>query len=298
MTAKRKVIWFCGVGVSCILLLALSAKYYRVYFPLIGSEVGSICFYVETHKASLFDDVYSDIRSDLKRHGFRFEEVSCSSTNDPRLRLAVMHHVGSSRTKVLSLERGTLRGWMTYLAMDRGAYFPTIAVEWEIRSNSDGAMNSFDYRAFGGFLDRLRKNTKRKYDERDVVVFDENKLHLPVEDKLEHAWVMSSGWAGFMGVAVALSSNKYYYWFYSDVVSGDEPAYPVSGSYRYDGATLQLDSDERLYSHNWIFATNDGRVCLIAPADTGDVARLLIPDFAFDPSDPFKNQRSLRPVKQ
>lgn len=274
------------------------AKYYRVCFPQVGSSGGSICFYVETHKASLFDDVYGDIRSDLKLHGFRFEEVTCSSTNDPRLRLAVMHHVASSRTKVLSLERGTLRGSMTYLAMDRGAYFPSIEVAWDISSNNDGAMSSFDYNAFRGFLDRLRKNTKRKYDQRDVNVFDENKLHLPVTDKFEQAWVMSSGWAGFMGVAVALSSNKFYYWFYSDVVSSDEPAYPVSGRYRYAGGSLHLDSDERLYSYSWMFATNGGRVCLTAPADTGNVARLLIPDPSFDPSDPFKNQRSLLPVKR
>lgn len=298
MTTKRKVIGICCLGSLCCLLLAMVAKYYcRVYFPLVGSDGGSICFCVETHKASLFDQVYSDIRNDLTRRGFRYEEVSCCSTNDPRLRLAAVHHVATARTRVLTLERGTLRGWMTYLAMDRGANFPSISVEWEISSYNSEPMSAWDYRAFSSFLHRLKENTKRRYDEPNVAYYDESRLHMPVTDRLNQAWVMSSGWFGFMGAAIALSSNRFYYWFYSDVVGDNEPAYPVSGNYRHDGKRLSLDSTERLYSHIWVIVTNGGRACLSAPSEMEDVARLLIPDSAFDPSDPFKNQRSLISVK-
>ena len=113
----------------------------------------------------------------------------------------------------------------------------------------------------------------------------------------DHAWVMSAGWAGYMGVAIALTSNKYYYWFYSDERSGSEPRYPISSEYQFDGRTLSLDSNTHLYSSIWVVVTNGGRICLSAPSETGDVARLLIPDGNFDPAEPFRNQRALKPVK-
>jgi len=121
-----------------------------------------------------------------------------------------------------------------------------------------------------------------------------NSTQVVVPDSFDRAWVMSSGWCGYMGVTIALTPDKYYYWFYSDVVTGDEPEYPIAGSYTFTNGKLLLDvSEDHLYSTSWIITTNAGRTCLWAERDAGDFPRLLIPDQNFNAKAPFRNQPGL-----
>jgi len=50
-------------------------------------------------------------------------------------------------------------------------------------------------------------------------------VELPFPDHFDGAWVMSSGWMGYMGVALAVSGDRYYYWMYSDM--GDAGCFPI-----------------------------------------------------------------------
>jgi hypothetical protein len=53
----------------------------------------------------------------------------------------------------------------------------------------------------------------------------------PVEESssapsFTHAWVMTGEMDSYMGIAIALTTNQYYYyWMYSDVVEGAQPEY-------------------------------------------------------------------------
>ncbi len=115
-----------------------------------------------------------------------------------------------------------------------------------------------------------------------------------IPESFKQAWVMSSAWCGEMGVAIALTTDQYYYWFYSDVKLDDEPEYPMTGSYSFVDGKLQLNgSNYFYYATNWIVVPNGGRKCLSAERDVGDVARHLIPDAHFDPGRPFQNQGTL-----
>lgn len=115
-----------------------------------------------------------------------------------------------------------------------------------------------------------------------------------IPDTFEQAWVMSSGWCNYMGVAIALTRDRYYYWFYSDVPYAKEPDWPIVGTYRNDGGTITLSSNQYMYATSWMVATNGNRQCLWAEHDVGDYPRLLIPDPHFDPKAPFQNQAILR----
>lgn len=116
----------------------------------------------------------------------------------------------------------------------------------------------------------------------------------PLPDSFEHAWVMSSSWEGFMGVAIALTSDKYYYWIYSDLQSGDEPGFPFTGNYTFENGKLALeDSGDYYYATEWNMTTNGGRKCLQAIGMNQSPDRLLIPDPDFDAKFPFKNQPNL-----
>lgn len=106
----------------------------------------------------------------------------------------------------------------------------------------------------------------------------------------DQAWVMSAEWCNRMGVAIALSRDKYYYWFYSDVPYPTEPHWPIIGTYRNDGGIITLSSNNYMYATSWVVATNGNRRCLWAEHDVGDYSRLLIPDPDFDPKAPFQNQ--------
>ena len=118
---------------------------------------------------------------------------------------------------------------------------------------------------------------------------------IDVPKSFEQAWVMSAGWAGYMGVAIALTPDRYYYWFYSDVKLENEPEYPITGSYSLIDGKLRLNgSNDYYYATNWIVVSNGGRKCLSTERDVGDIARYLIPDTHFDSSRPFENQGTLR----
>jgi hypothetical protein len=108
-----------------------------------------------------------------------------------------------------------------------------------------------------------------------------------------------------MGVAIALTADRYYYWMYSDV--GNRTEYPFTGSYEVRGNLLLLGeprgvsentpADElSLYSSTWkISETQWGKRLNFTGDRPDDKARSLMPDFQFDPKNPFRNQRLLAP---
>lgn len=125
----------------------------------------------------------------------------------------------------------------------------------------------------------------------------------------EAAWVMSSAWSGYMGVAIAITEDKYYYWMYSDVGGGSDD-YPYFGSYSVDGGILRLgeptslatgkvvtsDALHSLYSAEWMLIKARTTTNLHALGDKpDDYSRTLIIDLQFDPQNPFRNQDSLKP---
>jgi hypothetical protein len=122
------------------------------------------------------------------------------------------------------------------------------------------------------------------------------------------AWVMSSRWFGSMGVAIALSKDKYYYWMYSD--AGENPHLPYTGNFRIDGDVLELEAPSSvatgqvvpeldggyLYSSRWKILRTPVSVRLHAEKDSPeDIARTLIMDTQFDPASPFEHQNLLEP---
>jgi hypothetical protein len=126
----------------------------------------------------------------------------------------------------------------------------------------------------------------------------------------DSAWVMSSRWSGFMGVAIAVSGDRYYYWFYSDVGWDGEPPYPYTGTFKIDGEVMELgfpsslatgrvvliDGKSELYSYRWRIEHVSNSVILHAErGKNDDSARTLILDRDFDENHPFRNQGSLTP---
>lgn len=57
----------------------------------------------------------------------------------------------------------------------------------------------------------------------------------------EGLYLMCREVQGFSGETLELKNGRFRYWFYSDVVTGNEPAYPLTGSYSLSGSTLQLN---------------------------------------------------------
>jgi len=129
------------------------------------------------------------------------------------------------------------------------------------------------------------------------------KAALPFPSQFDGAWVMSAGWHGYMGVALALSGDRYYYWKYSDVAS--EANFPYTGTFRIEGDELILGQPSELatgnpaahlYSDRWLILRRPLSVQLQAANDQPDDHRsTLLPDFQFDPSSPFRNQPDLKP---
>ncbi len=58
---------------------------------------------------------------------------------------------------------------------------------------------------------------------------------------VDGVYTMCEDVAGYSGETVELKAGKFRYWFYSDVSSGKEPSYPLTGIYTVNGATLTLD---------------------------------------------------------
>lgn len=126
---------------------------------------------------------------------------------------------------------------------------------------------------------------------------------LEYPDHFDGAWVMSAGWMGYMGVALAVSEDRYYYWMYSDIP--DDADYPYTGTFQIEGDILVLDSPRvlrtgapannilecGLYSDSWRITSDGFSPRLHSTTDAPeDHARTLYPDFGFDPSNPFRNQ--------
>lgn len=142
---------------------------------------------------------------------------------------------------------------------------------------------------------------------------EQAQLHVTVSkvcypDHFDQAWVMSSGWFGHMGVAIAISGDRYFYWMYSDIPV--EANYPYTGSFRIEDGVLVLGSPSEyttgvpveeperigLYSDRWRILPGRLSVSIHSITDEADDgARTLIPDFQFDPSNPFRNQQNLKP---
>jgi hypothetical protein len=107
----------------------------------------------------------------------------------------------------------------------------------------------------------------------------------------DRAWVMSSAWRGYMGVAISLKGDRYQYWFYSDFQRPDEPTYPLTGTYKIEGNLLILQEPKgRLYADKWVFIQHEGMTCLSAERDIENYARALLPDTNFKADHPFRNQ--------
>ena len=126
-------------------------------------------------------------------------------------------------------------------------------------------------------------------------------------EQFDGAWVMSSRWSGYMGVAIAISKDRYYYWMYSDipVISN----YPYTGTFKVENQQLILEppvvlatgapADQQpewgLYSNRWNIIRNHLTMSLHSANDKeDDVGRRLLPDFSFNPQDPFRNQGNLK----
>lgn len=125
--------------------------------------------------------------------------------------------------------------------------------------------------------------------------------------RFDSAWVMSSSWYGYMGVAIAISEDRYFYWMYSDV--GGSGDYPYVGRYSIKNETLRLgdptslvtgkliekDDLHSLYSEEWKIVREQLTTNLHSLTDKpDDHARTLILDIQFDPQNPFRNQQNLR----
>jgi hypothetical protein len=118
--------------------------------------------------------------------------------------------------------------------------------------------------------------------------------------ELEGGWVLNRVWEGYMGVAIQFRPNGTFdYWFYSDVPEKNAPTYPVHGSWKRDGAVLQLESEHRLHATRWHVCQHQGETCLLPKyawewqQDDGQARddRALFRIANFDPARPFDNRR-------
>ena len=131
---------------------------------------------------------------------------------------------------------------------------------------------------------------------------------LTFPEHFDGAWVMTSEWDSMMGVAIAISGDRYYYWMYSDV--GGYPNYPYVGNWKIEqdglmlGLPFELESGVAvtppdqigLYSHDWRILRRPLSTALHSvDDDASDNGRTLLPDFQFDPDAPFRNQGQLEP---
>ena len=67
----------------------------------------------------------------------------------------------------------------------------------------------------------------------------ESQASLP--DLKEGVYVLCEEVSGYSGETLEVRDGRFRYWFYSDVVTGDEPSYPLSGKYKVTGNTIVLD---------------------------------------------------------
>ncbi len=104
-----------------------------------------------------------------------------------------------------------------------------------------------------------------------------------------------------MGVAIHFdAAGTFRYWFYSDAQSGDEPQYPITGTWKWAGSVIVLSSSLHLYDTRWHIYTYQEEACLLADSARLWQAidgkehedRLLFRITPFDEKHPFANRRS------
>jgi hypothetical protein len=101
---------------------------------------------------------------------------------------------------------------------------------------------------------------------------------------LDGVWVLSGKWAGYMGIAIKINSERYNYWFYSDVgqpVFTSEitmsdghverltsiekpPKYPLTGRLKLRGDVVELAGAGGYYDRKWHRIVYRGVPCLLA----------------------------------
>jgi hypothetical protein len=78
------------------------------------------------------------------------------------------------------------------------------------------------------------------------------------------AWILNDVWRGFMGVAIKFDADgTFRSWDYSDVIGGDAPSYPITGTWRWAGSVLELTGPHRLDDFRWHAYSYQGEVCLL-----------------------------------
>jgi len=119
---------------------------------------------------------------------------------------------------------------------------------------------------------------------------------------LDGAWVLSEKWEGFMGLALVVDGERYTYWFSSDVSSGKEQRYPLSGRVVTASGNVHLIPDSsstgHLYDTTFHPVVYRGEICLLAAShyarmlETGEIPsdRLLHQLSDFDVNHPPLNR--------
>lgn len=127
-------------------------------------------------------------------------------------------------------------------------------------------------------------------------------------DHFDHAWVMSGDSRHYMGVALAVRGNEYFYWRYHD------PGYcdgPYRGAFHLDGDLLVLSDPRKdipedarqgkafepsLYSRVWMIHRDPLGIRLYTLSDgIENIGRHLLVDTQFNPKRPFRNHDRLNP---
>jgi hypothetical protein len=127
-------------------------------------------------------------------------------------------------------------------------------------------------------------------------------------DHFDHAWVMSWDSRHYMGVALAVRGNEYFYWRYRDPGSCDGP---FRGTFHLDGDVLVLEDPRKdtpddtrqgmafepsLYSKVWMIHRDPLGMRLYALSDgIENIGRHLLVDTQFNPKHPFRNHDRLKP---
>ncbi len=65
---------------------------------------------------------------------------------------------------------------------------------------------------------------------------------------------------GYSGETLELKDGKFRYWFYSDVATGDEPKYPLTGTYTVNGSSVKLDHPQIRRDERVLATVNGVRV--------------------------------------
>jgi hypothetical protein len=101
---------------------------------------------------------------------------------------------------------------------------------------------------------------------------------------LDGVWVLCGKWTGYMGIALKIHSDRYKYWFYSDVGPSTftseitmpdgrverhtsiekPPRYPLTGRLKVRGDVIELVDAGHCYDRKWHRIVYRGVPCLLA----------------------------------